>query len=558
MASEFVATPELKDAVLATLLRTKEEHGEVRAADVRDAVKVLGCSERTMWRWLQRGCAPTRHRKRWEPNPEYSKLLIRHGGSIAELREALVADGKETVTARTMQRAFAREYPTALLTFAREGYQSAQAQLPTSAMPDLALNEEWSMDDTQLPVWCLLPSGEVGKAQMQGIIDGCSRYILSLNLSPFTFNTEDAVENLATAMAGHHTENGVFIGGKPRALRTDRGSIFVARATSMGLVTEKIERRYSEPYTPQQNGKIERWHRYKQEFRKLPGFDWTSFKQGDPRKAAVPPPADALLTFEELVVEVAHAVRRYNTEREHSAHGMTPVACWEREVAASPDLVQPVDGIVIRAAMRQQDERKLLRRRVKWDKRHYNLHPQSVMDTDEHDEVIERRRRLIDAAEGRDVTFRYLPGRIEYVSVYNSRNEYLGDAVWDKIQTVAQAGETAQARRRHIKTMVLDLEAIAKADAEAVAARRQRVLDELVAEGLDYSQYDEDSAAAVPGGPGDPQAGRSSRTAKTKSAKKTKEKAGKPAAAPTARQRAEAQRRQDAVDASTWTRNASA
>lgn len=556
MTGESVASPELKNAVLSTLLRHKEEHGEVRAADVRDAVRVLGCSERTVWRWLQRGCVPTHQRKRWEPDPEYKKLLARHGGSIADLREALAAEGKESVTARTMQRAFAREYPTALLTFAREGYQAAQAQLPTSAMPDLAVNEEWSMDDTQLPVWCILPSGEVGKAQMQGIIEGCTRYILSLNVSPYTFNTEDAVENLATAMAGHHTENGVFIGGKPQALRTDRGSIFVARATSMGLVTENIARRYSEAYTPQQNGKIERWHRYKQVFRKLPGFDWTAFKPGDPRKAAVPPPADELLTFEELVVEVARAVHRYNNERKHSAHGMTPVDCWEREVAANPEAVRPVDGVAIRAAMRQQDTRKLLRRRVKWEKRFYNLHPQSVMDRDEDEQVIDRRRRLIDAAEGRDVTFRFLPGRVEYVSVYNARNEYLGDAVWDQIQTVAQAGETAQTRRRHIKTMTLGLEDIAKADAEAVAARRARVLDELAAEGSDYRQYDpedEGSPATTAGGPGDPEAGRSSRTAKTKPAK---QKAG--AAVPTARQRAEDQRRQDAAEAANWTRNQTA
>ena len=557
MGTELVASPELKNAVLSALLRTKEEHGEVPAADVRDAVKVLGCSERTMWRWLQRGCVPAHQRKRWEPDPEYKTLLTRHGGSIADLREALVKEGKETVTARTMQRAFAREYPAALLTFAREGYMAAQAQLPTSAMPDLAVNEEWSMDDTQLPVWCILPSGEVGKAQMQGIIDACTRYILSLNLSPYTFNTEDAVENLATAMAGHHTENGVFIGGKPQALRTDRGSIFVARATSMGLVMEKIARRYSEPYTPQQNGKIERWHRYKQVFRQLPGFDWTDFKQGDPRKAAVPPPADELLTFEELVVEVARAVRRYNNERKHSAHGMTPVECWERETAANPDLIQPVDGVAIRAAMRQQDTRKLLRRRLTWDKRVYNLHPQSVMDPHEDEQVIERRRRLIDAAEGREVTFRFLPGRIEYVSVYNARNEHLGDAVWDQVQTVAQAGETAQTRRRHIKTMTLSLEDIARADAEALAARRAQVLDDLAAEGSDYRHYDdadEDSSAATAGKPGDPEAGRSSRTAKAK--KSTKQK--KAAADLTARVRAEEQRRQDAVDAANWTRPQSA
>lgn len=557
MTTEFVASPELKNAVLSALLRTKEERGEVPAADVRDAVRVLGCSERTVWRWLQRGCAPTHQRKRWEPSETYRDLLLRHGGSIADLREALVGEGKEQVSARTMQRGFAREFAAAYLTFTRQGYQAAQAQLPTSAMPDLAVNEEWSMDDTQLPVWCILPSGQVGKAQMQGIIDGCTRYILSLNVSPYTFTTEDAIENLASAMAGHHTDSGVFIGGKPRALRTDRGSIFVAEATSMGLVAEKIDRRYSEAYTPQQNGKIERWHRYKRVFKKLPGYDWSDFKQGDPRKAVIPPPAENLLTFEELVLAVARAVRVYNTEKVHSAHDMTPVECWEHEVAANPDLIRRADGVALRAAMRQTDTRKLLRRRIEWDKRTYNLHPQSVQDTDEDPDVTLRRRRLIDAAEGKTVTFRFLHGRVEYVSVYNAQNEYLGDAVWDKIQTVAQAGETAQARRRHIKTMTLDLERIAELDAEAVAASRARVLSALAAEGSDYRQYDdpdEQAPASATGAPGDPDSGRKSRTAKKAPAKA---KAGS-VTPPTRAQQAEEKRRQDAADAANWTRPQSA
>ena len=557
MSTEFVPSPELKNAVLSALLQTKEERGEVPAADVRDAVKVLGCSERTVWRWLQKGRAPTHTRERWEPNESYRRLLLRHGGSIADLRETLVDEGKEKVSARTMQRAFAREYAATYLTFTRQGFKAADAMLPTSAMPDLAINDEWSMDDTQLPVWCILPDGQVGKAQMQGIMDGCSRFILSLNVSPYIFDTEDAVENLASAMAGHYTENGVFIGGKPRALRTDRGSIFVAEATSLGLVAEKIARKYSHPYTPQQNGKIERWHRWKRVFKKLPGYDWSAFKQGDPRKAAVAPPADQLLTYAELVIAVAREVHKYNTKRVHSAHKMTPQECWEHEVAANPDVVRRADGVALRAAMRQTGTRVLRRRRIDWETRTYNVHPQSVQDPNEDAEVIKRRRRLIDAAEGKKVTFRFLHGRFDYVSVYNARNEYLGDAVWDKIQTVAQAGETAQTRRGHIKTMTLDLERIAKLDAEAVAANRARVVAELAAEGSDYRHYDddndEDASVPAPGTPGD-SSHRKSRTAKKKPVKR---KAGS-STAPTPAQRAAEQRRKDAADAANWSREQSA
>ena len=153
------------------------------------------------------------------------------------------------------------------------------------------------------------------------------------------------------------------------------------------------------------------------------------------------------------------------------------------------------------------------------------------------------------------MTFRFLHGRFDYVSVYNARNEYLGDAVWDKIQTVAQAGETAQTRRGHIKTMTLDLERIAELDAEAVAANRARVLAELAAEGSDYRHYDDDEDAPVPA-PGTP-GGTSHRKSRTAKKKPVKRKAGS-AGTPTPAQRAAEQRRKDAADAANWSREQSA
>ena len=105
LASEgLTPSPEMKDAVLTALLRAKAEDGHVSAADVRNAVAVLGCSERTVWRWVKQGRLPARERQRWEPNPDYKTMLMRNGGSIADLRESLVNEGKETVSARTMQR----------------------------------------------------------------------------------------------------------------------------------------------------------------------------------------------------------------------------------------------------------------------------------------------------------------------------------------------------------------------------------------------------------------------------------------------------------------------
>lgn len=98
-------TKELKQAVLATLLKIKAEHGQVTAGDVRDAARVAGCAPRTVWRWLAAGSVPSDERGAWAPPEDFRSLLLRHGGSIAALHDNLVAEGRETVSTRTMQRA---------------------------------------------------------------------------------------------------------------------------------------------------------------------------------------------------------------------------------------------------------------------------------------------------------------------------------------------------------------------------------------------------------------------------------------------------------------------
>lgn len=491
-------SPELRDSVLAALLAMKDNEGAVPASAVREARAVLGYAytERTIWRWIQRREVPRWRRSAWTPKPEYREELLRCG-SVEELHHQLVEVQRiESVSVRTMQRAFQREFGTVAMTFIRSGYDAAHAKTPTTNMPVGDINEEWSMDDTQIPVWCILPGGEIAKPQLQAIRDRSSRLILTYVVSPYVMNTEDAVENIANAVSGRTTSNGVFVGGKPRALRTDRGSNFIHTATSLGLIAQKIDRRYSAPYEPQGNGAHERWHRtIKSWFKRVEGFDWSDYKKGDRRKAHEPPAVDQLVFFEELVAVAARKVHEYNTERVHSALGMTPEEYWERQALAEPESVQRADTVAIRAAMRQTMQRHLTRRRIQWENRFYNLHPQSVHEADEDPSVIERRLKRIRDAEGKEVAVRYLTNRVEYLSVYTLKGEYLGDAVWDKIQTREQAAETSAERREHVKTMKADMEALAIADAEGVAKRAAAARE--ASDGLDhYDQYDEHDTAA--------------------------------------------------------------
>jgi transposase InsO family protein len=548
--------PELKQAVLAALLAAKDANREVTAVEIRQAQMVLDYrySERTLWRWVRRGEVPSRRGEAWTPTKEQQELLM-VWGTVTEVRRQLAKDGDVGVCVRTMQRGFQAEVGTVDRTFARSGYDKAHAMTPTSAMPLRAVNDEWSMDDTQLPVWCIMPGGEVAKPPFQGIRDAGSRAILGFNVTPYVFNTEDAVENIAKAVAGYTNENGVFVGGKPRAMRTDRGSIFVARATGLGLVAAAIERRYSEAYAPQGNGGIERWHRtFKALFRDLPGYDWADFKRGDRRKIHAAPPKADLPYFEEVVVAAAERVRWYNNDRVHSSHGMTPMQCWERDVAANPDLVRRADPVALRAAMQQHVTRKLNRRRIEHDKKVYNLHPQSVHDPDESSTTIDARAKAIRANEGHDVDVRFLHSRVEFVSVYTLAGQYLGDAVWDKIQTVEQAGETANARREHVKTMNASVDRIAEANAAGIAVRKAEARAEI---GLhEHDQYDvcdeECDVDCTDHGSAESEAtpGRKHRTSKAGGSRaKTKRTAKAPPAdrEPTPSERRAQQRRDDAA-----------
>lgn len=471
--------PELEAAILGRLFTQKQTKGTVPNRDVTQAAMLLGLHPRSVRRRIQDRDKPSTPRCAWQPSEDLLQRLLDHGGSVAALHRTLTIEGAVTVTVRTMQRGFDQYVATSMVKFARGGFAAAQQCLPTMAMPPVGINDEWAMDDALVPVWCVMPDGTVGKPWMQTVIDAGSRFVLAQSVKPHPFNTEDAVETLACAMRGHHLEDGTFVGGQPRSIRTDRGSTFINRAVTIGLIEHDIVRSFSEAYTPQQNGKIERWHRtIKSMFADIVGYDRSHQHQIDPRRDPVPPPAEDCMSLEELIVEIQTRVRRYNHDLVHSALDMTPAQFWVTQVTQEPGLVSTANVQAIRASMVQETERTLTRRRVKFNKKHYALHPHEV-GTDDHDpDEISVRRNLIDATEGKAVRVRYLSGRIEHVSVYTLAGVYLGDAVWETLQTPEQAGETTAARRRAVTTMNTSLENIAQREAAALAVRREQAEDD--------------------------------------------------------------------------------
>lgn len=86
-----------------------------------------------------------------------------------------------------------------------------------------------------------------------------TRLILSWILTESDAVIEDDATALVEAIMGQEVD-GQFIGGKPMFLRTDRGSDFISKAMTLGLLTLDVERQFTAPYASWQNGRVERLH----------------------------------------------------------------------------------------------------------------------------------------------------------------------------------------------------------------------------------------------------------------------------------------------------------
>lgn len=472
--------PELEASVLTTLMRRKKETGYVSNKDVENAATVLDCSTRRVRRMIERGYVRA-HRSPWQPTGDLKadvhRRLLQHKGSVAQMHLKLCEQKKDPgVSKRTMQRYFATQYDQRLLAGARGGYRAMLASLPTLERHTLRRNEEWAIDHTQLPVWVRLADGTIVKPWMTTIIDAATRMIMAFTISPHNPTTEESVETVALAIEGFTTEDGVFVGGQPETLHSDRGSDLVTHAMTLGLIVHGTSRSFSEAYTPQQNGKIERWHRtLKDEVLPLiPGYDRTVWVPNDPRVEPTPVLNPAgVLPIEALWVEIGRPLYAYNFDRSHRAlDGKTPFQAWSEQKDLTP-IVQ-VDPQAIRASMTQHLTRVVRRARVQWDKRFYQL-PNTRVPESRDPATGEMRRDQglwLERLEGKTVQMRFLPTRIEYVEVYTSDGEYVGQAHWTELLDSSETAQALANRRKATCTMRTSLQDIAKAEAEAKQAMK--------------------------------------------------------------------------------------
>jgi putative transposase len=130
-----------------------------------------------------------------------------------------------------------------------QGHRPRARSLPSVASrPD----ERWATDLTQ--VWC----GKDRRAALAVVIDCCTREVLGWRLSS-RGNSPTAEAALEEALIERH---GVLQRvARPLALRSDNGLVFSSRQYTATVKAYGLTQEFTTPYTPEQNGLMERFFR---------------------------------------------------------------------------------------------------------------------------------------------------------------------------------------------------------------------------------------------------------------------------------------------------------
>ena len=167
-----------------------------------------------------------------------------------------------------------------------------------------ALNERWAIDTTH--VFC----GRDGWCHLTAIIDCCSRRILG-----WRFSDSGIADVAAAALEDALRTAGINRTSEQRpALRSDNGLVFGSKAFSKVVRKFRLSQEFITPYTPEQNGMIERFFlSLKEECVWLYNFE----------------------NKDQAFRVIADWLDEYNEERPHSALGyLSPMQFMEQKLAA--------------------------------------------------------------------------------------------------------------------------------------------------------------------------------------------------------------------------------
>ena len=263
----------------------------------------------------------------WQLTDRAIELYYLKRGVVSAVHAELVAGDDCDVGLRQLQRAFRTQLGSDERAFVRWGAARRRASSGTVLWEAPARNAVWQTDHVQLGVPVLLPGHRKTKQLwMTYFIDCYSRMIMGWMVS--VRQSSDAVlEALRDAIAldpEHPTPHG----GKPLVVMYDNGLEFLAEVVQEAAAYLDFRTHAIAPYSPHQNGKVERCH---QIISRLALSEIAAWDHG-PRDEAGKLYDYTPISERELIARVGVAVDTYNFRRPHSAiGGRTPWQAFEAD-----------------------------------------------------------------------------------------------------------------------------------------------------------------------------------------------------------------------------------
>jgi len=346
---------EQRRVVLRRLLAVKAELGEVPNSAVDAAAHMLGLSVRQVRRLVATG---------GDADPveafDLTKQMIDHlfaaRGNALKAHERLIAAHVDLpVGPRQFQRAVEQHVDQALRAAAKRGLDGFIASTVYLGGPVAHRNEIWAIDHTPAPVavrprtrglapyipWTTTLMDKGTGAWMAGTVKDSDP------------NAADAIATLGRGVAGFTLRDGTFAGGLPDVLLSDRGGDLISDPATIGLARVLVNRRYTEPGSPWQNGKVERLQGLWQSdwCTSLPGYLFGDrFSYQRKLNLAMSNPEN-LLFEDQFAALFAKEIERRNEE--HVSNGRTAAQRW----AADTTPLRLAEPEVIRLAMLRDETR---------------------------------------------------------------------------------------------------------------------------------------------------------------------------------------------------------
>nr|WP_051967386.1 Mu transposase C-terminal domain-containing protein [Kitasatospora mediocidica] len=421
--------------------------GELTSAHVRLAAEALGCSERTVWRWLAQARATGRTepaaRGRFAVTPEIRRLLVLWGGNASavhrELDQRASADPKlpAAPSLATLHRALRRDLTPGYRAGLARGESARRAFDVFGKRPAEHRNAAWEGDHKCVPVRVWVED-ELAQPWVTWFIDCATKVVQGAAITPHAASRDAVLAALRTSL--DRSEPFGPAGGLPGLVRVDRGKEFLCHTTTSALGAFAVPVVDLPAYKPHLKGTIEALNDAVEEmfFVSLPHY---VHQQTLPGKRTVDPHAPAL-TFEAFVELLLKWVHWWNTEHKpKDLASRTPMEAW----LADPTPLHDVpDGRLAHFGLEDDGRTRVITTHgVQWRSRHY-IAPWMVGEA------------------GRKVTLRHLPHHNATIEVFDVHGEHLGAAHLSEAASTEQVRALRNARTAKARQLRADLKAAAR------------------------------------------------------------------------------------------------